>query len=56
LGGDANAASPGQDSAGGLPAGLGIAMIEGLADEVQISETPGGTSIRMSWPSAGAPQ
>jgi serine/threonine-protein kinase RsbW len=38
----------------GLPAGLGIAVIEGLADEVQISETAAGTSIRMSWPSAGA--
>jgi serine/threonine-protein kinase RsbW len=44
------------DSNGGglLPAGLGIAVIEGLADEVQISETAAGTSIRMSWPSAGA--
>jgi anti-sigma regulatory factor (Ser/Thr protein kinase) len=37
-----------------LPAGLGIAVIEGLADDVQISETAAGTSIRMSWPSAGA--
>ncbi len=51
------AALGGQDSqpAGfGLPAALGIAVIEGLADDVQISETPAGTSIRMSWPSAGA--
>jgi len=38
----------------GLPAALGIAVIEGLADNVQISETSAGTSIRMSWPSAGA--
>jgi serine/threonine-protein kinase RsbW len=37
-----------------VPAGLGIAVIEGLADEVQISETAAGTIIRMSWPSAGA--
>ena len=37
-----------------FPAGLGIAVIEGLADDVQISETAAGTSIRMSWPSAGA--
>jgi serine/threonine-protein kinase RsbW len=50
----------GQDSeawaAGGtdVPAGLGIAVITGLADDVQISETSAGTSIRMSWPSAGA--
>jgi serine/threonine-protein kinase RsbW len=46
-------ASQERDSAG-LPAGLGIAVIESLADEVQISETAAGTSIRMSWPSAGA--
>jgi len=38
----------------GIPAGLGIAVITGLADDVEISETPAGTSIRMSWPSAGA--
>ncbi|HUD76719.1 MAG TPA: ATP-binding protein [Streptosporangiaceae bacterium] len=44
----------GPAAAAGLPAGLGIAVIEGLADEVQISETSGGTSIRMSWPSTGA--
>ena len=56
----ASGADPGrlssQDSDGGglLPAGLGIAVIEGLADDVQISETAAGTSIRMSWPSAGA--
>jgi serine/threonine-protein kinase RsbW len=37
-----------------LPAGLGIAVIESLADDVEISETAAGTSIRMSWPS-GAP-
>jgi serine/threonine-protein kinase RsbW len=44
----------GYGSVAGLPAGLGIAVIEGLADDVQISETPAGTSIKMSWPSAGA--
>jgi serine/threonine-protein kinase RsbW len=38
----------------GLHAGLGFAVIAGLADDVQISETSAGTSIRMSWPSAGA--
>jgi serine/threonine-protein kinase RsbW len=43
----------GAESNGGLPASIGIAVIEGLADDVQISETPAGTSIRMSWPSAG---
>ena len=56
----ANPAGAGPASSGatgpkaGVPAGLGIAVIEGLADEVQISETAAGTSIRMSWPSAGA--
>jgi serine/threonine-protein kinase RsbW len=34
----------------GLPAGLGIAVIESLADDVQITMTSAGTSIRMSWP------
>ncbi len=47
-------ASP--DGGAGLPAGLGIAVIESLADDVQISETADGTSIRMSWPSAGSPR
>ncbi len=37
-----------------MAAGLGIAVITGLADDVEISETSAGTSIRMSWPSAGA--
>lgn len=44
----------GRDAANGMPAGLGIAVIEGLADDVQISETSAGTSIRMSWPSASS--
>jgi len=35
-----------------VPGGFGIAVIAGLADDVQISETAAGTSIRMSWPSA----
>ncbi len=35
----------------GLRAGLGLAVIQSLADEVQISTTSAGTSIRMSWPS-----
>lgn len=37
-----------------MPAGLGIAVITGLADDVEISETAAGTSIRMSWPAAGS--
>jgi hypothetical protein len=38
----------------GLPDGLGIAVLASLADDVQIKATPAGTSIRMSWPSAGS--
>jgi serine/threonine-protein kinase RsbW len=44
----------GESGVAGRPVGLGIAVITGLADDVQISETSAGTSIRMSWPSAGA--
>jgi serine/threonine-protein kinase RsbW len=44
----------GRADGSGVPAGLGIAVITGLADDVEISETSAGTSIRMSWPSAGA--
>ncbi len=36
-----------------LPPGFGIAVIAGLADDVEVSETAAGTSIRMSWPSSG---
>ncbi len=35
-----------------LPPGFAAAVIAGLADDVQISETEAGTSIRMSWPSS----
>lgn len=50
------AARPGSPAAGhaaGLPPGFGTAVIEGLADDVEISEAGGWTSIRMSWPSRG---
>ena len=55
-GGDAAAAAAlgGTSNGLGIAPGLGIAVIEGLADDVRISETASGTSIRMSWPSAGA--
>jgi serine/threonine-protein kinase RsbW len=42
----------GAGAAPAFPPGFGIAVIAGLADDVQISETSAGTSIRMSWPSA----
>jgi serine/threonine-protein kinase RsbW len=34
-----------------LPQGLGLAVIAGLADDVKITRTAAGLSIRMSWPS-----
>ncbi len=37
-----------------VPAELGLAVIEGLADDVKIARTKAGLSIRMSWPSAAA--
>ena len=42
-----------QDSVA-APAELGLAVIAGLADDVQVSRNGDGLSIRMSWPS-GAP-
>jgi anti-sigma regulatory factor (Ser/Thr protein kinase) len=54
--GVAAAAEGGPDEAGRavLPAGLGMAVLASLADDVQISATPAGTRIRMSWPTAGS--
>jgi anti-sigma regulatory factor (Ser/Thr protein kinase) len=39
---------------GVLPGELGLAVIAGLADDVQVSRTQDGMSIRMSWPSGEA--
>jgi len=36
------------------PPGFALAVIAGLADEVQISETSVGTSVKMSWPLSGS--
>jgi anti-sigma regulatory factor (Ser/Thr protein kinase) len=47
----AAAAKPGRQV---VPAELGLAVIEGLADDVKIARTKAGLSIRMSWPSAAA--
>ena len=53
----ARGSAAGGPGAGGdgssLPPGFGIAVIAGLADDVEVSETAAGTSIRMSWPSSG---
>jgi anti-sigma regulatory factor (Ser/Thr protein kinase) len=43
----------GADDAG-IPAGFGLAVISGLADDVRVSSTSSGVSVRMSWPSATA--
>jgi anti-sigma regulatory factor (Ser/Thr protein kinase) len=40
--------------AAGIPAGFGLAVISGLADDVHVSSTSSGVSVRMSWPSATA--
>lgn len=43
-------------SADDTAAGLGLAVIAGLADHVDFSPTAGGLRIRMSWPTADARQ
>jgi len=37
---------------GVIPVGFGLAVISGLADDVHVSSTSVGVSVRMSWPSA----
>jgi anti-sigma regulatory factor (Ser/Thr protein kinase) len=37
-----------------IPAGFGLAVISGLADDVRVSSTSSGVSVQMSWPSASA--
>lgn len=37
-----------------VPQELGLAVIAGLADDVEIARTKAGLSIRMSWPSSSA--
>jgi anti-sigma regulatory factor (Ser/Thr protein kinase) len=48
---DAVALVQGAEEAG-IPAGFGLAVISGLADDVRVSSTSTGVSVRMSWPSA----
>jgi serine/threonine-protein kinase RsbW len=52
--GAAAAAPNGDDGALALPSGFGLAVISGLADDVRVSSTSSGVSVRMSWPSAAA--
>jgi anti-sigma regulatory factor (Ser/Thr protein kinase) len=37
-----------------MPPGFSLAVIAGLAEDVQISETEAGTSVKMSWPLSGS--
>jgi len=39
-----------QDNGVSFPAGFGLAVISGLADDVRISATGTGVSVRMTWP------
>jgi len=41
-----------EEDGGIIPAGFGLAVISGLADDVRVSSTSSGVSVRMSWPSA----
>jgi hypothetical protein len=50
---DAGRLIQGADDAG-MPSGFGLAVISGLADDVHVSSTSSGVSVRMSWPSAAA--
>jgi serine/threonine-protein kinase RsbW len=48
--GDSNATDSSALPLGGLPGGFGLAVISGLADDVRISATGSGVSVRMTWP------
>jgi anti-sigma regulatory factor (Ser/Thr protein kinase) len=52
--GEAPADAAGEPAQQAVPVELGLAVIEGLADDVEIARTKAGLSIRMSWPSAAA--
>ena len=45
----------GYDGGSAIPAGFGLAVISGLADDVRVMSTSSGVSVRMSWPSAAGP-
>jgi len=50
--GAANGGQPGDAAL--MPPGFSLAVIAGLADDVQISESETGTSLKMSWPLSGS--
>ena len=45
----------GHDGGSAFPAGFGLAVISGLAEDVRVLSTSSGVSVRMSWPSAATP-
>ena len=45
----------GRDGGSAIPAGFGLAVISGLADDVRVLSTSSGVTVRMSWPSAAGP-
>jgi len=45
---------PAEARDGAFPAAFGLAVISGLADDVQVSSTESGLSVRMSWPAVPA--
>ncbi len=49
-----SAQDAGDDGGMAIPAGFGLAVISGLADDVRVSSTSSGVSVQMSWPSASA--
>ena len=55
-----NGAAPGDpktsgyDGGSAIPAGFGLAVISGLAEDVRVLSTSSGVSVRMSWPSTAA--
>jgi serine/threonine-protein kinase RsbW len=44
----------GHDGGLAIPAGFGLAVISGLAEDVRVLSTSSGVSVRMSWPSTTA--
>jgi serine/threonine-protein kinase RsbW len=53
-GAPAAAVPNGDDGALAIPSGFGLAVISGLADDVRVSSTSSGVSVRMSWPATAA--
>ena len=51
---DAGLEGVGYDGGTAVPAGFGLAVISGLADDVRVLSTSSGVSVRMSWPSTAA--